>query len=60
MDALISIMNGILTKKILSNLKGLLFYLREVGKSLKAFLSFLYKIDNRLYYGYDTVEKCTI
>ena len=52
-------MNGILTKKILSNLKGLLFYLREVGKSLKAFLSFLYMIDNRLYYGYDTVKKCT-
>ena len=52
-------MNGILTKKILSNLKGLLFYLREVGKSLKAFLSFLFMIDNRLYYGYDTVKKCT-
>ena len=52
-------MNGILTKKLLSNLKGLLFYLREVGKSLKAFLSFLYMIDNRLYYGYDTVKKCT-
>ena len=33
--------------------------MREVGNSLKAFLSFLYMIDNRLYYGYDTVKKCT-